>query len=54
MTLLDTDAAAVESSAAGILSAVPGAQVRALTGDVTRESDVTGATLMVDAGRSIL
>jgi len=40
VTLLDTDAAAVESSAAGILRAVPGAQVQALTGDVTRESDV--------------
>ena len=30
VTLLDTDAAAVESSAAGILSAVPGARVLAL------------------------
>jgi 2-hydroxycyclohexanecarboxyl-CoA dehydrogenase len=40
LTLLDADATAVESSAAGILSAVPGAQVQALTGDVTRESDV--------------
>lgn len=40
VTLLDADAAAVESSAAGILSAVPGARVQALTGDVTRESDV--------------
>jgi NAD(P)-dependent dehydrogenase (short-subunit alcohol dehydrogenase family) len=38
VTLLDADA--VESSAAGILSAVPGARVLALTGDVTRESDV--------------
>jgi len=39
VTLLDADAAAVESSAAAILSAVPGARVQALTGDVTRESD---------------
>ncbi len=40
VTLLDADAAAVESAAAGILSAVPGAQVQAFVGDVTRESDV--------------
>ena len=40
VTLLDAAAAAVESSAAGILSAVPAARVLALTGDVTRESDV--------------
>jgi len=39
VTLLDADAAAVESAAAAILSAVPGARVQALAGDVTRESD---------------
>jgi 2-hydroxycyclohexanecarboxyl-CoA dehydrogenase len=40
VALLDTDAAAVAAAAAGILSAVPGARVQALAGDVTRESDV--------------
>jgi meso-butanediol dehydrogenase/(S,S)-butanediol dehydrogenase/diacetyl reductase len=39
VALLDTDAAAVEATAAAIRSAVPGAQVRPLVGDVTRESD---------------
>jgi NAD(P)-dependent dehydrogenase (short-subunit alcohol dehydrogenase family) len=39
VALLDTDAAAAEAAAAGIRSAVPGAQVVALAGDVTRESD---------------
>ena len=39
VALLDTDAAAVEAAAAAIRSAVPGAQVLPLTGDVTRESD---------------
>jgi len=40
VTLLDTDAAAVEAAAAAIRRAVPGAQVQALAGDVTRESNV--------------
>ncbi len=39
VALLDTDATAVEVAAAGIQSAVRGAQVLALTGDVTRETD---------------
>lgn len=39
VALLDTDATAVEAAAAGIQSAVRGAQVLALTGDVTRETD---------------
>jgi NAD(P)-dependent dehydrogenase (short-subunit alcohol dehydrogenase family) len=39
VTLLDTDAAAVEAAAAAIRSSVPGARVLALAGDVTRESD---------------
>ena len=39
VTLLDTDAAAVEAAAAAIRSAVPGARILALTGDVARESD---------------
>jgi len=45
VTLLDTDGAAVEAAAAGIRSAVPGAQVMALAGDVARESD---ARRMID------
>ena len=40
VALLDTAAATVEATAAAIQIAVPGAQVLALTGDVTRESDV--------------
>jgi len=40
VALLDTDAAAVEAAAAAIQSAVPGAQVLALTGDVSRVGDV--------------
>jgi meso-butanediol dehydrogenase/(S,S)-butanediol dehydrogenase/diacetyl reductase len=40
VTLLDTDGPAVEAAAAGIQAAVPGAQVLALTGDLTREGDV--------------
>jgi 2-hydroxycyclohexanecarboxyl-CoA dehydrogenase len=39
VALLDTDAAAVEAAAAAIRSAVPGAQVLPLAGDVTRESE---------------
>ena len=39
VALLDSDAAAVEAAAAGIRAAVPGAQVLALAGDVTREAD---------------
>jgi meso-butanediol dehydrogenase/(S,S)-butanediol dehydrogenase/diacetyl reductase len=39
VALLDTAAAAVEATAAAIRSAVPGAQVLPLVGDVTRESD---------------
>ena len=39
VALLDTDAAAVEAAAAGIQAAIPGAQVMALTGDVTREAE---------------
>jgi len=39
VTLLDTDAAAVEAAAAAIRRAVPGARILALTGDVARESD---------------
>jgi meso-butanediol dehydrogenase/(S,S)-butanediol dehydrogenase/diacetyl reductase len=42
VTLLDADAAAVEAAAAGIRAAVPGAQVLARSGDVTREPDVRG------------
>jgi NAD(P)-dependent dehydrogenase (short-subunit alcohol dehydrogenase family) len=45
VTLLDTDGAAVEAAAAGIRSAVPGAPVMALAGDVARESD---ARRMID------
>ena len=41
--LLDTDGASVATAAAGIQAAVPGAQVLALTGDLTRESDVRRA-----------
>jgi meso-butanediol dehydrogenase/(S,S)-butanediol dehydrogenase/diacetyl reductase len=37
VALLDTDAAAVATAAAGIQAAIPGAQVMALAGDVTRE-----------------
>ena len=40
VALLDTDAAAVEAAASAIQTAVPGAQILALAGDVTRESDV--------------
>jgi 2-hydroxycyclohexanecarboxyl-CoA dehydrogenase len=40
VTLLDTDASAVEAAAAAIRTAVPGAQILALRGDVTRESNV--------------
>lgn len=40
VALLDREAEAVEAAAAGIRAAVPGAQVLALAGDVTRESDV--------------
>jgi 2-hydroxycyclohexanecarboxyl-CoA dehydrogenase len=39
VALLDTDAAAVAAAAAGIQSAIPGAQVLALSGDVTREAE---------------
>lgn len=39
VALLDVDAAAVGAAAAGIQSAIPGAQVLALTGDVTREAE---------------
>jgi 2-hydroxycyclohexanecarboxyl-CoA dehydrogenase len=41
VTLLDTDGASVAAAAAGIQAAVPGAQVLALTGDLTRESAST-------------
>ena len=40
VALLDTDAAAVEAAASAIQTAAPGAQILALAGDVTRESDV--------------
>ena len=40
MALLDTDAAAVAAAASAIQTAVPGAQILALAGGVTRESDV--------------
>ena len=40
VALLDTDAAAVAAAASAIQTAVPGAQILALAGDVTRESDV--------------
>jgi len=43
VTLLDTDGASVAAAAAGIQGSVPGAQVLALTGDLTRESDVRRA-----------
>lgn len=39
VALLDSDAAAVEAAAAAIRAAVPGAEVLALAGDVTREAD---------------
>jgi 2-hydroxycyclohexanecarboxyl-CoA dehydrogenase len=39
LALVDTDPSAVEAAAAGIRSAVPGAQVLALTGDIARETD---------------
>ena len=42
VSLLDADAAAVEAAAAAIRTAVPGAQILALAGDVTRESSVRG------------
>ena len=42
VALLDADAAAVEAAAAAIRTAVPGAQIVALAGDVTRESSVRG------------
>ena len=42
VALLDADAAAVEAAAAAIRTAVPGAQILALAGDVTRESHVRG------------
>jgi NAD(P)-dependent dehydrogenase (short-subunit alcohol dehydrogenase family) len=40
VALVDRDATAVEAAAAGIRAAVSGAQVLALSGDVSRESDV--------------
>jgi meso-butanediol dehydrogenase/(S,S)-butanediol dehydrogenase/diacetyl reductase len=40
VALLDTDATAVEGAAAAIRTAVPGAEILALAGDVTRERDV--------------
>jgi meso-butanediol dehydrogenase/(S,S)-butanediol dehydrogenase/diacetyl reductase len=42
VALLDADEAAVEAAAAAIRAAVPGAQILALAGDVTRESNVRG------------
>ena len=42
VALLDADAAAVEAAAAAIRTAVPGAQILSLAGDVTRESHVRG------------
>jgi len=42
VALLDSDAAAVEAAAAAIRTAVPGAQIVAFAGDVTRESNVRG------------
>jgi len=39
VALLDRDAAAVEAAAAGIQTAIPGAQVMALAGDVTQEAE---------------
>jgi 2-hydroxycyclohexanecarboxyl-CoA dehydrogenase len=42
VALLDADEAAVEAAAAAIRTAVPGAQILALAGDVTRESNVRG------------
>jgi meso-butanediol dehydrogenase/(S,S)-butanediol dehydrogenase/diacetyl reductase len=39
VALLDIDAAAVAAAAAGIQAAIPGAQVMALAGDVTREAE---------------
>jgi len=43
VALLDADGASVAAAAAGIQAAVPAAQVLALTGDLTRESDVRRA-----------
>ena len=42
VALLDADAAAVEAAAGTIRTAVPGAEILALAGDVTRERDVRG------------
>jgi meso-butanediol dehydrogenase/(S,S)-butanediol dehydrogenase/diacetyl reductase len=42
VALLDADEAAVAAAAAAIRAAVPGAQILALAGDVTRESNVRG------------
>ena len=42
VALLDADEAAVEAAAAAVRTAVPGAQILALAGDVTRESNVRG------------
>ena len=39
VALLDSDVAAVEAAAAGIQGAIPGAQVVALSGDITREAE---------------
>jgi 2-hydroxycyclohexanecarboxyl-CoA dehydrogenase len=43
VALLDRQAETVEAAAAGIRAAVPGAQVLALAGDVTREDDAAKA-----------
>jgi 2-hydroxycyclohexanecarboxyl-CoA dehydrogenase len=43
VALLDADPAAVESAAAAIQSAVPGAQVLPLTGDIAQEADARRA-----------
>jgi meso-butanediol dehydrogenase/(S,S)-butanediol dehydrogenase/diacetyl reductase len=50
VALLDREAEAVEAAAAGIRAAVPGAQVLALAGDVTRE-DAAARAVEETAGR---
>jgi 2-hydroxycyclohexanecarboxyl-CoA dehydrogenase len=52
VALVDSGRAAVDAAAAAIRSKVPGSTVLPLVADDS--SFITGTTLMVDAGRSIL